>query len=161
MRARPRARIKEYFSGYEFTGVHFTDEEKKFELHKLQRAIDADDMDDGILPYINRLNQLPWFVTLWSCTGHRGTDRGYVVFRIRKSFEEFLSIVQPFASRFRIIEYKMKTGQFSHLKQFNEIEINGLIYNRPGFMIRLRASTWDNELEFFVSLCENASLEKS
>jgi hypothetical protein len=53
------------------------DKFKSLQLSKLSEALTKKEVDIEIIPYLNEINSLEKFVTLWSCIGHEESSSPY------------------------------------------------------------------------------------
>ena len=74
-----------------------TDEEKQRHLRNLNYAkFDPDiSIDKEFIPYLTRLNRIPWLVSIQSCSGHimRNNEKcGHLGFRVKEPY--FIGVVK-------------------------------------------------------------------
>lgn len=55
---------------WKFKGNRLTVEEKEFRLKELDQAISIGWVDEDFIPFLHRINKLPFFMTTQCCTGH-------------------------------------------------------------------------------------------
>jgi hypothetical protein len=151
----------DYFRFQEsFKTILFSDVEKRFEMRCLMAEIKKRKVDKEMIPFLERLNNLPWLFTRSSCTGHDGRSRingSHIVIRIKKPIEKFFEILQPFVIRYN--ELSKELTDFGSIYR-NVVQVFGLENNQPAFRINFHLQVWKEEIELFTTLMENYPEEK-
>ena len=70
-----------------------TDVEKKYRLKKLAQAIEEGEVDEEMIPYLERLNRIVYVVTTQCCCGHGGKKRPHVDLRTTLGMGKTLAIL--------------------------------------------------------------------
>lgn len=67
---------------------------KQFLMERLQREIEAGEVDKCVIPWLGRLNEIPGVATNYSCEGHRdiGSPMSYVVLTLSKDLSAALFV---------------------------------------------------------------------
>ncbi len=100
-----------------------TDDEKAYRLAQLDREIEAGIVDVPLIPYLERLNAIPWLCTAQSCQGHRpyGTavkNLGHISFRVTvEGWERFLRGLSAYEQEWPTLGWlgmAIETGENGH-----------------------------------------------
>lgn len=84
----------------EFKGNRLTPEEKEYRLKKLKQEIAKGLIDEEFIPFLNRINALPAFMTTQCCTGHGEIGRtAHIDFRCSLPPEDVINwLLRPIES---------------------------------------------------------------
>jgi len=131
----------------QFRGHLLTNEEKEYRLQGLANEIESGEVDEEMIPYLEKINSYPFIVTTQSCTGH-GEDRGtgrqaHVDFRCALPIHMVMDdLLMPMDE------------QFSPQIFFT---LMGLWSDRLRYVMDFDNDTWEEQLSYFIDLLEEVS----
>jgi hypothetical protein len=142
------------FSEDAFDTIYFTDEEKEFQMLRLKQFRREGLVDEEIMPYVDRINLLPWALTVSSCTGHgKYAYHPHLVIRIRMPFEKFFeAIVRPAS---RVHQNNAHLGRV-----ITAVTMHGIQRGWPAFKFHFHESAWESEVEDLVTTLEQVEWRK-
>lgn len=129
-----------------FTGNCLSPEEKKLRLELFEK--ERDDIDKKFVPYLERINALPLFMTTQCCTGHgdipaRGGRRAHIDFRCALSPDQVIDkLLRPLTDCFDLnVELMLECG-------------------RTRYVLWLQNAIWASEMEVIISIMEQIQKEE-
>jgi hypothetical protein len=143
--------LNKQFDERAFNTVYFTEDEKEFQTSRLKMFKREGRVDKEIMPYVDRINSLPWALTISSCTGHgKFTSGAHLVIRIRMPFEKFFEIIKGPAARVHLNNIHLRSV-------IKAVTMHGIQNGWPAFKFHFHEDAWESEVEDLVSTLEEAN----
>ena len=138
--------------GLPFVTLWLSEPEKTHRLAELERDIEAELVDQPLIPYLRRLNHIDWLCTAQSCQGHEpyGTaikNLGHISFRIKlDGWQPFLNALYRYEERFPALGWCGFT-----------VEANGAEGAYPRFEVWWsEPSEWEERIQVLCHVMEEA-----
>lgn len=123
----------------QFKGNFFlTEQEKEYRLKKLEQELIEGGIDNKMIPFLEKINKVPWIVTTQCCTGHSNKDlTPHIDFRTSNSFKFIWDMLYPYLSQYDF-----------------DLQVTGTDLNMPRYCIWMTHKNWEDFMNIFSSLCE-------